>query len=37
LSIAKYDDKQAGISTNPLMKLLTYMLPASCPALSDRP
>ena len=37
LSIAKYDDKQAGISTNPPMKLLTYMLPASCPALSDRP
>ena len=33
----KYDDVYAGISTNPLIKLLTYKLPANCPALSDKP
>jgi len=33
----KYDDVYAGISTNPLIKLLTYKLPANCPALSDSP
>jgi len=36
-SDAKNADTYAGISTNPLMKLLTYKLPANCPALSDSP
>jgi len=37
LCIAQKEDVYAGISTNPLIKLFTYKLPASCPALSDKP